>query len=417
MLLVVLDGLGDQALEALGGRTPLQVARTPQLDHLALLGGGGSYHPGRMGVAYFSDLAFFIALGYSQGEFPGRGVLGGYAAGLSISPGEVYALASMVSLEESCPDGPILVERGGDLAPEEWEEALEILSRPWHGNGVEITFHPLEVGIGILKLEGEVDHRITDSDPSHRGGKVYQVMSRGEEGELASHTARELNRYLDGVAWRLREASFNALRIREGKNPMNALLVQGAGRDKFLPFLKERWGFDGALVASEPFILGIGKKLGMAVIGVGEGSPKKELLIKFKEALPLLETYSMVVIHTRAPKLASRKHNPWEKVKVVEELDGAFSYLLEYLVPREERLLVVWGGSSTSTGGPYLYSGDPSPLLMIGPRVRRGPSLKFDEPSLAYGSIGFLKREELMLTILSYTGRAPLWGRHQGLLV
>ncbi len=182
-----------------------------------------------------------------------------------------------------------------------------------------------------------------------------------------------------------------------------------------MPFLKERWGFDGALVASEPFILGIGKKLGMTVIGVGEGSPKKELLVKFKEALPLLETYSLVVIHTRAPKLASRRHNPWEKVKVVEEMDGAFFYLLEHLVPREERLLVVWGGSSTSTGGPYLYSGDPSPLLMVGPRVRRGPSLKFDEPSLAYGSIGFLRREELMLSILSHTGRAPLWGRRPGL--
>lgn len=412
---MVLDGLGDQALEALGGRTPLQVARTPQLDHLALLGGGGSYHPGRRGVAYFSDLAFFMALGYFQGEFPGRGILGGYAAGLSVSPEEVYVLASLASLEESCPDGPVLVERGGDLDSEEWEEALEILSYPWHGSGLEITFHPLEVGIGILRLEGEVDPRITDSDPSHRGGRIYRVMPRNEGGDLASYTAGELNRYLDEVACRLKEARFNARRIKEGKNPMNALLVQGAGKDRSLPFLKERWGFDGALVASEPFILGIGKKLGMTVIGVGEGSPKKELLVKFKEALPLLETYSLVVIHTRAPKLASRRHNPWEKVKVVEELDGAFFYLLEHLVPREERLLVVWGGSSTSTGGPYLYSGDPSPLLMVGPRVRRGPSLKFDEPSLAYGSIGFLRREELMLSILSHTGRAPLWGRHPGL--
>ncbi|RLD98955.1 MAG: hypothetical protein DRI92_03085, partial [Aquificota bacterium] len=184
---MVLDGLGDQALEALGGRTPLQVARTPQLDHLALLGGGGSYHPGRRGVAYFSDLAFFMALGYFRGEFPGRGILGGYAAGLSVSPEEVYVLASLASLEESCPDGPVLVERGGDLDSEEWEEALEILSYPWHGSGLEITFHPLEVGIGILRLEGEVDPRITDSDPSHRGGRIYRVMPRNKGDDLASY--------------------------------------------------------------------------------------------------------------------------------------------------------------------------------------------------------------------------------------
>ncbi len=410
---MVLDGLGDQALEALGGRTPLQVARTPQLDHLALLGGGGSYHPGRQGVAYFSDLSLFLALGYSQEEFPGRGVLGGYAAGIPVSPRDVYVLASLAYVDEGG-GFPVLVERGSELPRDQWEEALEVLTEPWEYRGLEITFHPLEVGIGILHMKGDVDPRITDSDPSHRGGRVYRVMAREEGKGLAAHTAMVLNRYLNQVNARLREAPFNKARLGNSQNPMNCLLVQGAGRDRPLDTLKERWGFHGALIASDPFVLGMGRKLGMRVMDVEEGDPRKEMLTKFKEALSLLDTYSLIVVHTRAPKLASRRHNPWEKVKVVEELDGAFFYILEHLVPREERLLVVWGGSSTSTGGPYLYSGEPSPLLMIGPRVRRGPSLKFDEPSLAYGSIGFLRGEELMLSILSFTGRAPLGGRHPG---
>ncbi len=411
--MVVLDGLGDQAIEALGGRTPLQVARTPQLDHLALLGGGGSYHPGRLGVAYFSDLSFFLAMGYSQEEFPGRGVLGAYAAGLPLSPQDVCVLASLAYVEDEG-QGPVLVERGGDLSQEEWEGVLDLLDFPWEHQGVELSFHPLEVGIGLLHLKGEVDPQITDSDPSHRGGKVHRVMARGEVGGLAAHTAMILNLYLEEVAERLKEAPFNRERAKASLNPMNALLVQGAGQNRPLDSIAHRWGFDGALVASDPFVLGMGKKLGMRTLAVEDGDPQKELLAKFRRAVPLLDTHSLIVVHTRAPKLASRRHNPWEKVKVVEELDEAFFYVLEHLVPREERLLVVWGGSSTSTGGPYLYSGEPSPLLMIGPRVRRGPSLKFDEPSLAYGSIGFLRGEELMLSILSYTGRAPLGGRHMG---
>ncbi len=410
---MVLDGLGDQALESLGGRTPLQVARTPQLDHLALLGGGGSYHPGKRGMAYFSDLSLFLALGYSQEEFPGRGVLGAYSVGLSLEPQDVCLLASLAYVDEGG-EVPVLVERGGDLTREEWDQALELLDFPWEHHGVKVSFHPLEVGIGLLHLVGEVDPRITDSDPSHRGGRVSRVMARGEGGGLAAHTAMIVNLYLEEVARRLKGASFNEERVRSSLNPMNALLVQGAGQDRFLEPLDERWGFDGALVASDPFVLGMGRKLGMKVMAVEDGDPQKELLVKFREALPLLESHSLIVVHTRAPKLASRRHNPWEKVKVLEELDGAFFFILEHLVPREERLLVVWGGSSTSTGGPYLYSGEPSPLLMIGPRVRRGPSLKFDEPSLAYGSIGFLRGEELMLSILSYAGRAPLGGRHMG---
>jgi len=239
-------------------------------------------------------------------------------------------------------------------------------------------------------------------------------MARGEVGGLAAHTAMILNLYLEEVAERLKGAQLNRERAKASLNPMNALLVQGAGQDRPLDSIAHRWGFDGALVASDPFVLGMGKKLGMRTLAVEDGDPQKELLAKFRRAVSLLDTHSLIVVHTRAPKLASRRHNPWEKVKVVEELDEAFFYVLEHLVPREERLLVVWGGSSTSTGGPYLYSGEPSPLLMIGPRVRRGPSLKFDEPSLAYGSIGFLRGEELMLSILSYTGRAPLRGRHMG---
>jgi len=407
---VVLDGLGDQAQKALGGKTPLQVARTPQLDHLALLGGGGSYHPGSIGMAYFSDLTFFMALGYLLKEFPGRGVLGCYAAEIPSFDG-VYLWASLACVEETS-SGLVLVERGKDLSDKEWEEVVDVLSSPWEGDRVNISFYPVERGVGILQVVGDVDPFVTDSDPSHRGGYVHSIAPRMSGGDLSGVLAAELNLYLEVVYANLGRASFNKFRLQEGKNPMNALLLQGAGRDERLSGMEERWGITGLVVASDPLVLGVGRKLDMDVVAIDEEHPRDELLAKFREAPGFLETHDLVVIHTRAPKLASHRHDPWEKVRVIEEVDGALYYLLEKLVPREDVLLTVWGGASTSTDGPYLYSGEPSPLIMLGSRVRRGPSLRFDESSLAYGSLGLLRGDELILSLLSYTGRAPLEGRY-----
>ena len=409
---MVLDGLGDQAHEVLGGRTPLQVAHTPHLDHLALLGGGGGYHPNKVGLAYFSDLALFTALGYAPRDFPGRGVLGCYAAHLPLSPRHIYMLASLVSLEKNPSGETILVDRGDDLTLEEWQGALEILAGSWKGEGLTVTFFPLEPGVGVLQIMGDGDPLVTDSDPSHRGGRVYRLSPREGGNRLSQHLAQELNRYSEYVASCLKGAPFNRARLGEGKNPLNALLLQGAGRDRFIPSLQEKWGFKGSMVASDSLILGVGRKLDMEVFPHDEGEPRKELFHKFKVSMDLMEEHSLVVVHTRSPKMVSKRHNPWEKVRVIEELDTAFSHVVEHIIPREGVLLVIWGGPSTSSGGIYLYAGEPSPLLMVGPRVRKGGSLRFDEPSLAYGSLGLLKGEELMLSILSASGRAPLGGRH-----
>ncbi len=64
-LLILLDGLGDRAIEPLNWETPLQSARTPHLDHLAEIGANGLYHAGIMGQALPSENAHFSMFGYA----------------------------------------------------------------------------------------------------------------------------------------------------------------------------------------------------------------------------------------------------------------------------------------------------------------------------------------------------------------
>lgn len=409
---MILEGLGDQAQVVLGGRTPLQVARTPNLDHLALLGGGGLYHPYKTGAALFSELSLFLSLGYPLEEFPGRGVLGAKAAGISMEQNEVFLLASLASLE-SYLGASILVEKIENLSPEEWTEMATLLARPWCDSEVEIIFKPLERGVGILKCKGRVSPRVSDSNPSHRGATICEIVPL-DPSEDAMRLANALNAYIEEMCDALVRLPLNERRGREGRTIINALLTQGAGQVKKVPTLKEKWGLTGAIISSDPLIKGLGLELSMETETISEGNPTEEMLEKLRKAMELSERFDLVAIHTRAPKVATRRHNPWGKVRAVEEIDHALSYLLEQLIPREDILLIIWGGQSTSSSGPYLYSGEPSPIIFLGSRVRKGACFRFDESSLSYGSLGLLKGDELILSALTYTGRAPLMGRARG---
>ena len=72
-ILLVLDGLGDKGLPCFEGKTPLQMAATPNLDRLASIGMNGLYHSHLQGTALPSELAHFIMFGYDVEVFPGRG--------------------------------------------------------------------------------------------------------------------------------------------------------------------------------------------------------------------------------------------------------------------------------------------------------------------------------------------------------
>src|SRR3954468_6648504 len=100
VVLVVLEGLGDRAVPALGGRTPTEAAATPVLDELANRGASGLHLPFGWGRAATADAVRWALLGYGALPFCGRAVLEARAAGIDLKPDDVVALATLRSSEE-----------------------------------------------------------------------------------------------------------------------------------------------------------------------------------------------------------------------------------------------------------------------------------------------------------------------------
>src|SRR6186997_3724099 len=95
IVVVLLDGLGDRAHEALGGRTGNEAAETPHLDALAAGGSCGLLYAVGPGRAPSSEVAHWSMLGYRPDEFPGRAVFEALGRGQHVSDEHVFAYAAL----------------------------------------------------------------------------------------------------------------------------------------------------------------------------------------------------------------------------------------------------------------------------------------------------------------------------------
>src|SRR2546426_9662501 len=114
LLYVCLDGLADDPIPGLGGRTPLEAARTPVLDNLARRGAQGLVYTVGPDIAPESDIAVFAILGYDPREdHPGRGVLEAIGSGMEFRDGELAYRVNFATQE----DGEIVDRRGRPAPP------------------------------------------------------------------------------------------------------------------------------------------------------------------------------------------------------------------------------------------------------------------------------------------------------------
>ena len=118
---VILDGLGDDPLEALGGRTPLEAASTPNLDRLAREGRNGYVTTVGKGIAPESDIAVFAILGYDPHEHhTGRGPLESVGVGVEVADGDLAYRVNFATVEADGDGWAILDRRvGRDLSSDE----------------------------------------------------------------------------------------------------------------------------------------------------------------------------------------------------------------------------------------------------------------------------------------------------------
>jgi len=416
LIIVLLDGLGDRSYPELDYQTPLQAAPTPNLDGLARMGGNGLFHALRPGRCLPSETAHFLLLGYPLRRFPGRGLLEAVGAGVPFGADDVLCMAHLSGVTWQgnvalLTQGRRDIEGSGrDLAP-----LYEAVSA-YETSGIRFSLHRTGQNDAVLVLKGGVSPYISDSDPMRVGMPValVQPLWGNPEPEQSLRTARALNQYLSFCHHRLSDRAINRHRQDMARAPANFLTTLRCGRRILQEPFDERWGLRGMLIASGGMYKGLAHELRLTFRQVKDGpDPGRDLRERIALALDDPD-HDFIHVHTKAPDEAGHTGDPAHKTRVIAALDQGLDDLVAGVESGEDLLVAVTADHSTPGRSALIHSGEPVPIALVGPFVRRDQVSAFDEVSAAAGSLGLLRGGELMDMMLNYADRSVLMGQRLG---
>jgi 2,3-bisphosphoglycerate-independent phosphoglycerate mutase len=405
VVLLVLDGVSDRPCTELGGRTPLQAAKTPTLDAIASGGICGIMDTISPGIRPGSDTAHLSLLGYPPKEFyTGRGPLEAEGSGIHMEPGMIGFRCNFATIDRA---GMIVDRRAGRIHRTEplstsIQEGVD-LSR----HGVEFVFCSGAGHRAALALKGKgLGFCVSSNDPKKDGVAPIPFCALKATPD-DTKTAVILNDFERQSGEILSDHPLNRERIRSGMPPANMVLIRGAGRmGSFQPF-PERYGMRGSVIAAATLITGIGKVVGLECIPVAgaTGSADTNLAGKVEAALGALEDREFVLLNIKGADEAGHDGKAVEKRDFIERIDETLTPLAEL----EDCLLVVCSDHSTPCAIRD-HSADPVPIMIHGEGVRIDSVVNFDEISCAHGGLHRICGESLMPIIIDLVDRAHKYG-------
>lgn len=386
ILFIILDGLGDRPIKALGNKTPLEAARTPRLDLMIKQGLAGLIKPVYKGDFPTSKDAHLSLFGYDLNKWKmGRGVFEVMGIEMKMREGDVALRGDLASLDEKM---IVRDRRSGRIKkPRPLIKALQ-------GIEIEGVKFLIKAGvghrIGIIMRGKNLSEHISDND-SHKINVKPQKVKPLDDSPAAAFTARVLNQFLLQAHGILKDHPLNKKRIKQGKYPANYTLVRTAGMIKPIPSFWEKWQLKSCCVAGAGLYKGIGKVLGMDLIKVkgATGNFDTDIKAKIKAAKKSLRKYNFCFLHIKATDDFSHDGNFKGKRDFIEQYDKELTPVLKL-----KKTIVVVTGDHCTPCVLKQHSAEPIPVLLYGDG--RDKVSRFSEKACREGKIGTIKSIDFM---------------------
>ena len=184
--IIVPDGMADEACEALWGKTVMEAASKPCMDHLAKNGVVGTVSNVPNGMVPESDTANMAILSFNPRIFSkGRSPLEALSMGLEMSEEDTAIRCNLVAISEDeadYNDKMMLDHSGGDITTEEADVLLRAINEELSYDGLHFYTgidyrHCLLIRNGYDKYNFARPHDIL-------GEKITKYLPCGEHGEF-----------------------------------------------------------------------------------------------------------------------------------------------------------------------------------------------------------------------------------------
>ncbi len=316
-VIVLGDGMADRPIDELGGMTPLEYAKTPQMDALAAAGEIGMVHTIPEGMSPGSDTANLSVLGYDPKiYYSGRSPLEALSIGVDMKPTDVSLRCNIVTLsekEENFEDKKILDHSSGEISTEEAAILIDAVKKE-----LETDVYKFYVGTSYRHLLIWDQGQVVDLTPPHDvlGQTVGQYLPK------------------DAVLKEMMKKSYDILvnhpinveRKKKGQNPANACWFWGAGTRPSLSSFQEKTGLKGAMISAVDLLKGIAVGVSMKNISVegANGGLNTNYEGKAQAAVDALtkEDCDFVYVHLEAPDEMGHQGSVERKVQAIENLDA-----------------------------------------------------------------------------------------------
>ena len=317
-VVVLYDGMADYPVPALGGKTPMMVAKKPNLDSLAQRGEVGLVRTVAPGLKPGSDVANMSVMGFDPMKYyTGRSPLEAASIGIDMKPEDVSLRCNLVTLSE---DGKPYAEKTIEIrrVDDPYPDKAELIAAVQKELGND-TFH-FYAGVSYrhcLIWHGGTTDLGTMTPPHDITGKVItEYLSKSQN---AAPLIDMMKRSYDI----LKDHPVNQKRKANGKRPANSIWLWGEGTRPAMGRFEEIYGIKGGVVSAVDLIKGIGRCAGMEVAEVpgATGYLDTNFEGKAKAALDLLERNDFVYIHFEAPDECGHRNEPENKVRAIELID------------------------------------------------------------------------------------------------
>ncbi|MEJ2492107.1 MAG: cofactor-independent phosphoglycerate mutase [Desulfuromonadales bacterium] len=309
------DGMADEPVPELDGRTPLQAAETPHMDALARRGLIGlaetvpaSFHPG-------SDVANLSVFGYDPAAcYTGRSPLEAASMGVELGPDDVAYRLNLVTL--GLLGGELYMEdfSAGHIATEEAAQLIHCLQEEL---GDEVfQFYPGVSYRHLMVWRGGRDDIHVPPPHDLIGQSVNRHVPR-------SAAAMPLMQITSAAQLLLKQHPVNLRREAQDQPAANSIWLWGQGKRPQMATLQEQYNLSGAVISAVDLIKGIGLYAGLDVINVpgATGYLDTNYRGKAEAALDALSSRDFVYLHVEAPDEAAHGGSLSDKLEAIENFD------------------------------------------------------------------------------------------------
>ncbi len=387
------DGMADEPVDSLGGRTPLQVAHTPGMDAIARQGQSGTLFTLPEGFPTSSDVANMSVLGCDlSNEYCGRGALEAVSQGIPLNPGDIAFRVNFTTTEDG-----ILTDFSGGHVPQADAEALiqalnDQLATP------HLRFYPGVSYRNLLILSGpDFSTDVTTEKPDDNQGDRVDEHLPTVNGAHDGHTAETLIRLMREAAAILEEHPVNRQARAANRAPANGIWPWSGGTATAIHTLRDKYGITSAVISAVDVINGLGRCLGMDVITVpgATGYIDTNYEGKADAALAALETHDFVYLHVEAIDEVSHAMDLELKIRTIEAFDRrVVCRVLEGLKSKPVTTVVLPDHPVPIRLGKHTRT--PVPVSIAGPDWVADAVTTFDEESCLDGALGHLANGDLM---------------------